>query len=90
MQEWIIVLNSVVYYYVYTTLLSTIFYEIDVMLNKNSLSLVTGGNERKYFTHMAVSPTRSHLLWYGYDKSVERMLRSSDSSVLNKKDTDDT
>ena len=26
----------------------------------------------------------------GYDKSVERMLRSSDSSVLNKKDTDDT
>ena len=26
----------------------------------------------------------------GYDKSVERMLRSSDSSVLNKKDTDDS
>ena len=38
-----------------TTLLSTNFYEIDVMLDKNSLSLATGffrGNERKYFTHI--------------------------------------
>ena len=25
----------------------------------------------------------------GYDKSVERTLKSSDSSILNKKDTDD-
>ena len=38
-----------------TTVLSTNFYETDVMLDKNSLSLVTGffrGNERKYFTHI--------------------------------------